>query len=97
MMATTTVEVPDEVLALLEQSRLARRGREGQVRLALAIHLFQEGLVSAGRAAELAGEPRASFELLLGELGIPPARLDEADYRWVGPAPGPAAPSPPGP
>jgi predicted HTH domain antitoxin len=91
-MASTTVEVPDELLALLAASRLGRRGREGQVRAALAIHLFQEGLVSVGRAAELAGEPRAAFELLLGELGIPPARLEEADYRRPWPAADPAAP-----
>lgn len=84
-MANTTVEVPDEVLALLGRSRLGHRERDRQVQLALAIHLFQEGLISVGRAAELAGEPRATFELLLGELGIPPARLDEADFRGTWP------------
>jgi len=96
-MATTVVEVPDELLALLAESRLGRRAREDQVRAALAIHLFQEGLVSVGRAAELAGEPRVSFELLLGELGIPPARLEEADYRRAWTAQGPATSPPPGP
>jgi predicted HTH domain antitoxin len=91
-MATTTIDVPDELLALLQRSRLGGRARDAQVRAALAIHLFQEELVSAGRAAELAGEPRAAFELLLAELGIPPARLEEADYRATSPAPRPAAP-----
>jgi predicted HTH domain antitoxin len=91
-MATTTVDVPDELLALLQRSRLGGRARAAQVRIALAVHLYQQGLVSVGRAAELAGEPRAPFELLLGELGIPPARLEAADYRHEG-----AAPTPPGP
>jgi predicted HTH domain antitoxin len=92
VMATTTVDVPDELLALLQRSRLGGRSRDAQVRTALAVHLYQQGLVSVGRAAELAGEPRAPFELLLGELGIPPARLEEADYRH-----GLPASSPPGP
>ena len=85
-MATTTVDVPDELLALLQRSRLGSRTRAAQVRIALAVHLNQQGLVSVGRAAELAGEPRAPFELLLGELGIPPARLEEADFRQAWPA-----------
>jgi predicted HTH domain antitoxin len=96
-MATTTIDVPDELLALLQRSRLGGRAREAQVRAALAIHLFQEGLVSVGRAAELAGEPRAGFELLLRELGIPPARLDEADYRGTSPALARVGPPPPHP
>ena len=77
---TTAVEVPEELLALLRQSRLGDRDGEEQVAIALAIHLFQEGLISAGKAAQLAGQPRDTFELLLGELGIPPVRYDEVDY-----------------
>jgi predicted HTH domain antitoxin len=80
-MATQKMDVPEELLALLRQSRLGTRPDADRVRLALAIHLFQEGLISAGRAAELAGEPRATFELLLGDLGIPPVRYDVDDYQ----------------
>ena len=50
-----------------------------QVRAALAIHLFLEGLLSVGKAAELAGEPRVEFEWLLVELGIPTVRYDVDD------------------
>jgi predicted HTH domain antitoxin len=75
------VDIPEEVLALLQRSRLGNRAVADQVRVALAIHLFQENLISAGRAAEIAGEPRAQFELLLGELGIPPVRYDTTAYR----------------
>ena len=80
-MNTAQVEIPDEILLLLEQSPLTGRLRESQVRIALAVYLFQEHLVSIGRAAELAGEPRATFELLLGQIGIPPVRYDESDYE----------------
>ena len=79
-MATRTVEVPEEILALLRQSRLGDRAEADQVRMALAILLFQQGVISVGRAAELAGEPRATFELLLGEIGISPVRYSLQDY-----------------
>ena len=79
-MATRTIEVPEEILALLRQSRLGDRAEADQVRMALAILLFQQGVISVGRAAELAGEPRATFELLLGEIGIPPVRYSLQDY-----------------
>lgn len=79
-MATAPIEIPDEILALLEQSPLAGRSHDAQVKIALAGYLFRENVISIGRAAELAGEPRASFELLLGQMGIPPVRYDEDDY-----------------
>lgn len=80
-MNTAHIEIPDEILALLEQSPLTGRSHAHQVTIALAVYLFQERLVSIGRAAELAGEPRATFELLLGQMGIPPVRYDESDYE----------------
>lgn len=80
-MKTKRMPVPEEILALLKQSHLGSRPESDQVRVALATHLFQVGVISVGKAAELAGEPRATFELLLGEMGIPPVRWDEADYQ----------------
>ncbi|MGI8550991.1 MAG: UPF0175 family protein [Dehalococcoidia bacterium] len=79
-MKTATVDVPVDLLKLLDQSRLGNRSVSEQVGLALAIHLFQEGIISVGRAAELAGQPRAPFELLLGAMGIPPVRYEKEDY-----------------
>lgn len=76
-----TVEVPDEILRLLQKSKLRDRPVEEQVRLVLAIHLLQEGVVSMGKAASIAGEPRASFELLLGEIGVPGLRYGLEDFR----------------
>jgi len=80
-MQTTGVDIPQEVLTLLKGSRLGDRPVADQVRVALAIHLFQEGVISAGKAAAIAGEPRATFELLLGEMGIPPVRYGLEDLR----------------
>jgi predicted HTH domain antitoxin len=81
MMKTTTVEVADDILGLLARSKLGSRPPAEQIQMALAIHLFQEGVISVGKAAELAGEPRPSFERLLVELGIPPVQYDEQMYE----------------
>jgi len=84
-MVTAQIELSDEIFTLLAQSPLAGRPYAAQVKIALVIYLFQEGIISIGRAAELANEPRAAFELLLGRMGIPPARFTEADYEhdWL--------------
>lgn len=77
----TTVEVPVELFDLLQRSRLGSRSGADQVKTALAVHLFIEGLISVGKAAELAGEPRVDFEWLLVEMGLPTVRYDPADYE----------------
>jgi predicted HTH domain antitoxin len=76
-----SVEVPAELLDLLQQSRLGARSGPDQVKIALAIHLFLEGLISIGKAAELAGEPRIDFEWMLVEMGLPTVQYDIADYE----------------
>lgn len=55
---TMTIEVPEGVLKTLQQSP----GEvERDVRLAAAIEWFRRGIISQGRAAEIAGIPRADF------------------------------------
>jgi predicted HTH domain antitoxin len=80
-MTQVNVEVPEELLRLLGRSRLAKRDRGRQICVALAIHLLLVGEVSLGKAAELAGEPRATFEDLLLELGLPLVQYDASDYQ----------------
>jgi predicted HTH domain antitoxin len=75
------VEVPEDLLELLKRSRIGERPLAEQVRFALAVQLFQEGVISVGKAAEIAGEARAPFELLLGSMGIPPVRYSLQDYE----------------
>lgn len=78
-MESVEIGIPEELLELLKRSRLGQRPVQEQVRIALAIHLLQEGVISAGKAASIAGEPRANFELLLAEMGIPAVRYDVDD------------------
>lgn len=42
-----------------------------EARLLLSIKLFEEGLVSLGKAAEMAGLSRRKYLELLGQRGIP--------------------------
>ena len=80
-MANETLDVPGELIELLAKSKLAGRPPAIQVRVALAIHLFLEAVVSIGKAAELAGVPRVEFEWLLVEMGIPTVRYELSDYQ----------------
>lgn len=76
-----TIEVPDDLRNMLARSRLGSRPLADQVRLALVIHLFQEGVISIGKAGEMVGEPRPDFERLLIEMGIPPDRYEVSDHE----------------
>lgn len=80
-MSATDVQIPQELLDLLKRSRLATRPVADQVRVALAIQLLQEGVISIGRAAEIAQESQRGFEKLLAEMGIPTVRYDMSDYE----------------
>jgi predicted HTH domain antitoxin len=80
-MGTRAVEISEELLELLGESRLKQRPLAARVAAALATHLYVEGLVSIGKAAELAGESRMEFEQLLGEIGIPVAEYGLDDYK----------------
>ena len=80
-MSTRRIDVPEELLDLLKGSRLRRKSAADQVKTALAIHLFLEGFISIGKAAELAGEPRVDFEWQLVEMGVPTVRYELADYE----------------
>jgi predicted HTH domain antitoxin len=86
-MQTRQVEVLEELLDRLQGSRLGRLAAADQVKVALAIHLFLEGLISVGKAAELAGKPRIEFEWLVSQLALPVVRYDleddEQDLRGI--------------
>ena len=73
-MATLTIEVPEGVLSALRQSPSEA---ERDVRLAAAIDWFRRGLVSQGRAAEIAGLPRADF---IAELAVRKIDVFQVDF-----------------
>jgi len=52
-MKTRNIDIPEDLLDFLKGSRLGRKSAPEQVKTALAIHLFLEGIVSIGKAAEL--------------------------------------------
>ncbi len=62
-MKTIAVELPDDAFGAL---RLDPESFAREIRIAAAIHWYQQGKISQGRAAELAGLPRADF---IDELG----------------------------
>ena len=80
-MIKVELELPADFLYMLPLSRMPARELDKQVRTALAIQLFQEGVISLGKAAELAGESRARFETFLWESGIPVVKYTETEYR----------------
>ncbi|HEY2294713.1 MAG TPA: UPF0175 family protein [Thermoanaerobaculia bacterium] len=75
-MATLTIEVPEGALSALRKSPSEV---EKDVRLAAAIDWFRRGLVSQGKAAEIAGIPRADFidELAARKIDVFQVDLDE--------------------
>ncbi|HHY95393.1 MAG TPA: UPF0175 family protein [Firmicutes bacterium] len=63
-MSTISIEIPREIVH-------ATRMTPDELRRELAIHLFQEGKLSLGKARELAGMTIWTFQQLLGSRGIP--------------------------
>lgn len=57
-MPSLTIELPDSV-------------SESEAKLLLAIKLYEEGRISCGKAAEMAGYSKRTFMELLGKRGIP--------------------------
>jgi predicted HTH domain antitoxin len=80
-MPSQKIAISEDLIELLKLSKLADRPLEEQVRLAVAIHLFQEGVISIGKAAELADEPRIPFELFLLDMGIPTMRYGLEEWE----------------
>ena len=72
-MKRITVELPEDVFSTLRRSpdEVAQ-----EVKLAAAIDWYRRGLVSQGRAAEIAGIPRADFIDALAARRIEPVQVD---------------------
>jgi predicted HTH domain antitoxin len=73
---TLTIELPEEILSALGQSA---DEAEKDARLAVAIEWYRRGAVSQGRAAEIAGVPRADFidELAARKIDVVEVDLEE--------------------
>ena len=77
-MATLKIDLPEKVLAELNSSR---EEVEKDVRLAAAIEWYRRGLLSQGRAAELAGVARADFIDELARRKIDVFQVDFEDLK----------------
>jgi len=66
-MTELTLKIPHDVPALLKMSE-ADFAREAQV--LLAVKLFELGRLTSGKAAELAGMPRATFLYILNQYNV---------------------------
>ncbi|NJL27264.1 MAG: UPF0175 family protein [Thermoanaerobaculia bacterium] len=81
-MSSLTIEFPDNLFVALQRSP---RELAKDVRLAAAIDWYRRGLVSQGRAAEIAGIPRADFIDALAARKIEVVQVDlEALDRELG-------------
>ncbi len=72
-MTSVTIQLPDELPSSLHRSPTEL---EKDVKLAAAIDWYRQCLVSQGRAAEIAGVPRADFIEALAERNIDVVQVD---------------------
>ena len=77
-MATVTVEVPDDAFSALRRSP---KEFAGEMRLAAAIQWYHQGLISQGKAAEIAGLSRADFLEALFRAKIPACQVTLEELR----------------
>jgi len=73
MSSTISIEIPREVLHITRMT-------PEELKRELAIHLFQKGRLSLGKAREMAGMTVWAFQQLLGSRGIP-VHYDVRDYE----------------
>jgi predicted HTH domain antitoxin len=66
-MAKLTMELPED---LLEALKLPPAEIPARLKRELAIRLYEKGILSFGKARELAGMTKWQFQSLLGEEGI---------------------------
>jgi len=72
-----TLEIPDSVARAL---RLPSKEKQHQLKTELAVDLYAQGILSFGKACELADMSKIEFGLLLGKRGIP-RQYDEQDLQ----------------
>lgn len=83
-MVRMTIEMPEGALAALREDS---EGFSRELRVAAAVKWYEQGRISQGRAAEIAGLSRSAFIDALGRYGVSPFQytaeeiLKEADVR----------------
>jgi len=77
-MTSVTIQLPDELPSSLHRSP---NELEKDIKLAAAIDWYRQGLISQGRAAELAGLPRAAFLDALAARKIDVIHVDVGELK----------------
>ena len=75
---TLSISIPEDILIALNETE-AELGQDMKVYSAL--WLYQKGKLTIGKASELAGIDRFSFENLLAKNQIPISQLTEEDVE----------------
>jgi len=73
MTSTVSIEIPREIVH-------AARMKPNELKLELAVSLFQQGRLSFGKACQMGGLTIWAFQQLLGSRGIP-VHYDIDDYE----------------
>lgn len=74
---TILLEIPDSVARAI---RIPKKEQQRQLKVELALSLYAQGLLSFGKACELAEMTKFEFGLLLGKRNIP-RQYDEQDLQ----------------
>jgi len=74
---TIMLEIPDSVVSAM---RLPRNGQSRQLKTELALSLYAQGILSFGKACELAESTKLEFGILLGKRNIP-RQYEEQDLQ----------------
>ena len=77
-MSPVTVMIPDDTFATVRRApdQVAR-----EMRVAIAVRWFEQGLVSQGKAAEIAGVSRAEFINALSDFGVSASQESAEDIQ----------------
>jgi predicted HTH domain antitoxin len=70
------LKIPQDLKTICRE---AGAGLEEDLKLYLAINLYQKALISIGKAAQISGMNRGDFEIFLSENQIPISNLTIAD------------------
>jgi predicted HTH domain antitoxin len=74
---TIVLEIPESVVSAM---RLPRKEQPRQLKIELAVSLYAQGILSLGKACELAESTQMEFGTLLGKRNIP-RQYDEQDIK----------------
>ena len=73
----TNLEIPEDAYLTLSSSGYTKKRISSEAKNLLAAHLFQRGVLSLGKASELAELNLGVFIRFLDELGVPVIDYDE--------------------